>query len=579
MKQDDTTPSGDADRAHLPPTVAHGLAELAARCPGAIALTFAPDGGPPRVALTYNELYRAAAGIAAALTAVARRPPAPEGRPAFALIALPSGPDYVACFYACALAGLTAVTMPAPPPGARRQSYDRRLRAVLADCEPAAVIGPADLMAGLAIAAPAPLLTSADLAAASAPPVPAAPLAGGRDVALLQYSSGSTADPKGVLVGHDNLVHNVRGMAARLRSRAGEAVTSWLPLFHDMGLIGSVLHPLATGMTVHLMPPEAFLRRPARWPEVLSRTGSVMTMGPDFAYAVIARHACGIEAGSLDLSSVRLAVTGAEPIRLTTLEAVAAAYGPHGLRPGVLTPGYGLAEATLCVAASDPASEPITVRVPGTGRKLVACGRELHAGSVAVVGADGWPCPPMTEGEIWVTGPSVARGYWRRPQETRHAFRARRADGDPRDWLRTGDSGVVIDGLLCIVGRIKDVVVRGGVNVYLHDVEATASASHPALAARRAAAFAVPGSEGVVLLHEWDADTDPAGIIDRVRAAVGREHGPLLHAVALVPRGAIAHTTSGKIQRSACARWWAEGGHAEAYAAWMRTPVRVGGPT
>jgi acyl-CoA synthetase (AMP-forming)/AMP-acid ligase II len=345
-----------------------------------------------------------------------------------------------------------------------------------------------------------------------------------------------------------------------------------------MGLIGAVLHPLATGMTVHLMPPEAFLRRPLRWPEAISRTGSVMTMAPDFAYAAIARHAGGVEPGSLDLSALRLAVTGAEPVRPATLRAVTATFEPHGLRPGVLTPGYGLAEATLCVTALDPVHEPLTVRAPGTGRTLAACGRELEPRTLAVVGADGRPCPPGTEGEIWVTGPSVARGYWRRPQATEQTFRARRADGDPRDWLRTGDVGVVVGGLLCVVGRTRDVVVHRGVNIHLHDVEATAAASHPILASRRAAAFAVPGTEDVVLLHEWDAAADAAGVIERVRAAVSREHGPLLHAVALVPRGTIAHTTSGKIRRQACARRWAEGGYARAYAVWTRSPVPVGGP-
>ncbi len=395
-------------------------------------------------------------------------------------------------------------------------------------------------------------------------------------LALLQYTSGSTAAPKGVMVSQANLAANVSGIAATLGSEPGEAATSWLPLFHDMGLIGMLAHPVWAGMAVHLMPPSAFLRRPLSWLETISRSRSAMTMAPDFAYALAARRVRPEEAAALDLSGLRHAVTAAEPIRARTVEAFRSVFAPAGLRPEAVTPGYGLAENTLSVSWADPSAEPLLVTLPETGRQVVPCGSEPVVGNTLAIVDPGTlrRCPPGETGEIWVTGSSVTLGYWRRPEETAQAFRPG-PDGEPGTWLRTGDLGVLADGALCVVGRLKDTVKHKGVTLHLHDLEQTALDCTPSLGDGSAAAFAVPGGEDgpplVVLVHEVARPpADPQALLGRIRAAIAEEHGLALGAVALVRRGAVPRTTSGKVQRRRCADRWLSG-ELKPIASWTKT--------
>jgi acyl-CoA synthetase (AMP-forming)/AMP-acid ligase II len=500
-------------------------------------------------AVTYAELFNAARVLAARLVDL------PEGRYGgrFVLIALPTGLGYVLAFHACLLAGVTAV--PFYPPGLAtsraRAAFGRRLREILADCDPSAVFGTPDVLdavdtGAVRYASPEPIEPETEL-------LPA-PHDG---VALLQYTSGSTATPKGVLVTQDNLAHNCAGMAWRLGSTPGESATSWLPLFHDMGLIGMLAHPLWAGMTVHLMSPSAFVRRPMRWLETISATGSVLTMAPDFAYALAARRADDVS--TLDLSALRLAITAAEPIRPATLAAFAEAFAPAGLRPTALTPGYGLAENTLCVVAADRAVDPLLV-----GR-LVGCGSGPFPGTrTAIVDpATRRRCPV---GEIWVSGTSVAAGYWRRPAETVATFQAR-IDGEPGQWLRTGDLGRVVDGQLCVTGRLKDVIIHNGHNVHPDELEAASADCHPDLVGGGGAAFESGGR--VVLVREITAAGDTAEILRCIRLAVAEETGIALDTVVLVRRAAIPRTTSGKVRRGECARSWADG-ELTAIARWNR---------
>jgi acyl-CoA synthetase (AMP-forming)/AMP-acid ligase II len=505
--------------------------------------------------LTYAELFNAAQGSAARLVDL------PEGRYGgrFVLIALPTGLGYVLAFYACLLAGVTAV--PFYPPGLAttraRAAFDRRLREILADCDPSAVFGTPEVLdavdtGAVRYPAPEPIQPDTEL-----PPVPR------ERVALLQYTSGSTATPKGVLVTADNLAHNVSGMAWRLGSTPGESATSWLPLFHDMGLIGMLAHPLWAGMTVHLMPPSAFVRRPMRWLDTISTTGSVLTMAPDFAYALAARRATNVS--TLDLSTLRLAITAAEPIRPATLAAFAAAFTPAGLRPTALTPGYGLAENTLCVVASDRTVDPMLV-----GR-FVGCGSGPFPGTRTAI-VDPVSRRRCQVGEIWVSGTSVAAGYWRRPAETAATFHAR-IDGEPGDWLRTGDLGTVVDGQLCVTGRLKDVIIHNGHNVPPDDVEAASTDCHPDLVGGGGAAFESQGR--VVLVREITTAGSAAEILRCVRSAVAEETGIALDVVVLVRRAAIPRTTSGKIRRGECARRWVDG-ELTAIAQWNRAEDEEG---
>lgn len=535
------------------PTPAQALLRFAAEFPDAPALRFSTGEGT-WTQLSYRELVEAVTGVAVRLRGIR------EGRHGgrFVLVALPSGLGYVTSVYACLLAGVTAVPFYPPARSTRRAAevFDGRLAEILRDCDPAAVIGTAEVLDRLP-ADPARLLIEGGEQAPAPGPATldwALPAAAGP--ALLQYTSGSTARPKGVLVSHQNLMHNVSGIAAGLGSAPGESLTTWLPLFHDMGLIGTVLHPIAAGMTVHLLPPAAFLRRPASWLETVARTGSTITMAPDFAYALAARRAA--DPGPA-LAGLRHAVIAAEPIRPATIRAFRQAFEPFGLHPQALTPGYGLAENTLCVSSTgrQGAAE---VRLP-SGRLVIGCGREPIPGSrVAIVDpATGRRCTDGTEGEIWVSGPSVAGGYWRQPAETEAVFRARLA-GDPADWLRTGDYGVLTGSALCITGRLKDVVMLNGATVHLHDLEQTAQSSHPALRPGGNAAFAVPGTERVVLLQELAEPVDDLELVmSRIRRAIAEEHGLALAAVALLPRGTVPHTTSGKVRRRACGEQWLAG--------------------
>jgi acyl-CoA synthetase (AMP-forming)/AMP-acid ligase II len=585
-------------------TLAHDLARRARQHGDRPAVRFDPGSGCWQQ-VTYRQLYRRASALAMLLhtTCRDRTAPAPAagggataGVPTV-LIALPSGIDYVACFYGSLLAGTAAVTIALPSvmtAGAAR-AFEARLGHVLRQCDPAVVIGPPDVLAlvpALPGAAGRLLLDPAALPRPGAEPAAFTSRAEPAGIALVQYTSGSTADPKGILVSHANLVHNVTGIIGRLRSAGGEHATGWLPLFHDMGLIGLILHPLAAGMTVNLLPPAAFLRRPHRWLEVISQTRSVLTMAPDFAYALTARRVTAAQCAGLDLSCLRHAVTAAEPVCPDTIEAFVNAFTPYGLRRHSIRPAYGLAENTLCVTVDGSPSGPVLTEVsarrlhhdgraePPCGEQtqtLVGCGRDLIRGCVtAIVDPDSRvPVRHGSVGEIWVTGPSVAVGYL--GQDSAATFAAR-IPGDDRSWLRTGDLGVTIDGVLYVVGRLKDVFVRNGVNHYLHELEATASESHPALLPGGAAAFAVPGAAGdrLILVHELagPARLDRAAVLNQIRYAVTARHGMQPDAVAVLRRGALPKTTSGKLRRGECARQWQAGEFAP-LACWEAAPAGV----
>lgn len=549
-------------------TVAELLSGRAQEQPDAVGYAYLTDGGTGTVSLTYAAADGRARAIAAALRA------AGAGPGARALLLLAPGLDYVAAFFGCLYAGVVAV--PAYPPDPfRLERTLPRLLAVVGDADPVVALTTTQLLGFVdALAAQAPALRDLRwVAVDSVPGAAAEPVAvDPGSTAFLQYTSGSTAAPRGVQVSHTNLLHNLGMIRRCFGTDPGSRAVIWLPPYHDMGLIGGLLQPLYSGFPVTLMSPLHFLEEPMRWLRAVSRLRATVSGGPNFAYELCARRATPQEVAELDLSSWRVAFNGAEPIRPETLDRFAAVFAPSGFRPEAFLPCYGLAEATLIVsgAASDAPTPRLrvdraalmrdAVTAPGAGPAvdLVPCGAGAPDQRIAIVDpSTGRPCGTDRIGEIWVAGPSVARGYWRRPEESERVFGGR-IDGERATYLRTGDLGFLRDGRLVVTGRRKDLVIVRGQNHYPHDIELTAERADPALRTGCSAAFQVPG-EGVddrlVIVLEVRRSPEPvdgAGITARVREAVAAGHGLHVHAVVLIPAGTIPKTSSGKVQRSLC---------------------------
>ncbi|MFI6482421.1 fatty acyl-AMP ligase [Nonomuraea sp. NPDC050663] len=383
------------------------------------------------------------------------------------------------------------------------------------------------------------------------------------DLAYLQYTSGSTRSPAGVEITHGNVSANAAQLYSAFRGTPRTSTAAlWLPLFHDMGLIATIMAPIVGGNHVAFMDPVAFVMKPSRWFELLASFDDVFTGGPNFAYEYCLARCTDDELAGLDLSGVQVMLNGAEPVRPATVERFNARFAPYGLRPEAHTPAYGLAEATVFVTATgrdEPARFTSFRRdslnagraVPhagdGPASTLVSCGRP-YGQEIRIV-ADAGPLPEGHVGEIWVKGPNVARAYWRDPERTARVF----ADG----WLRTGDLGVVHDGELYVTGRLKDLVIVDGRNHYPQDIETTVQEADEAIRRDHVAAFAVPGddTERLVVVAERSrrgAGTPAPEVERRVRAAVAGGHNLAVHDFVLVEAGEVPRTSSGKIARRAC---------------------------
>ncbi len=534
-----------------------------------VACVWLADGDGDEQALSYGELDRAARAVAAWL---AQQRLAPAAR---VLLLLPPGLDYAVSFLGCLYAGLVAV--PAYPPTGSRGLP--RLLSIVADAAPAAVLTAASLESTwerLGRERPAtttlPRLATDRLdRALAASWRPAAP--GPQDLAFLQYTSGSTSEPKGVMVTHGNLLANQRMIAEAFRTDERTVVVSWLPLYHDMGLIGGLLHPLFLGARCILMSPLHFLQRPARWLAAVDRHRATVSGGPNFAYDLCARRLTEGDCAGLDLAAWRVAFNGAEPVRAETLDRFAAALAGAGFRATAFFPCYGLAEATLLVSGVRAAASPARLRLASEAlaagrvepaaageapavRELVSSGQMPSGVTVRVVDAErGEPCPPGSVGELWVAGAGVAAGYWQREEATAEAFGARLA-GEPGSYLRTGDLGILAGGELFVTGRRKDLILIRGRNLYPQDIEASVERSHPAMRPGGVAAFAVEaaGEERLVVVQEIDlrARAVPEEVALAARQAVAEEHEIELATLVLVKPGGVPKTTSGKVQRSAC---------------------------
>lgn len=546
-----------------PGTIVEVLRERAGLSASRPAYAFLPDGRTETSRLTFADVDVRARAIAAVLSVHAE----PGDR---VLITYPatSGLEYVTGFLGCLYAGLIAV-----PCDARvGRSGAERLAWISQDAEPAVVLGPGDVGADLF---GVPLLDVGSVSDGLADDYHDR-LPGVDDIALLQYTSGSTRRPRGVMVSHGNIMANERAIAGTCRHDADSTFVGWLPLFHDMGLIANVLQPLYLGSLSVLIPPTAFLADPLCWPAAISRYRGVTSGGPNFAYDLCAGRAPRDPDSTVDLSSWRVAFNGAEVVRAATLRRFVAAFGPYGFTPETFFPCYGLAEATLIVTGSPRGTQPKLLRAEpdalrhgqlrpadddGRAQTLVSSGRLAGEVDVTVVDLDtGTVLADGELGEVCVSGGSVAQGYWRRPDESAAVF-TRTGSGTV---LRTGDLGALLAGELYLVGRLKDMVVIRGQNFYPDDIEWTAERAHPALRPSCGAAFAVEDGEHerLAIVYEVAPRADGVDLAEvgaAVRAAVADRHGIEAHLVALVERGSVPKTTSGKVRRGGCRAAWSAG--------------------
>lgn len=498
--------------------------------------------------LTYGELDQKARAIAVHLQAK-------HWQGERVLLMYPPGLELIAAIMGCFYAGVVAV--PVYPP--RRNHNLKRLLAITSDAQAKGILTTASLDKSLKqVAKDTEILALATVATdsmiLSVGEAWETPQLTADSLALLQYTSGSTGTPKGVMLSHGNLLHNLGQIYHRFGHSSRTHVVSWLPPYHDMGLIGGILQPLYGGFPVTLMSPVEFLQKPLRWLQAISQTQATTSGAPNFAYEMCVRNIRQEECFGLDLSSWELAFTGAEPIRQETLEKFATEFAAYGFRREAFYPCYGLAEATLFVTGKS--KEEFVLNK--TTKSLVGCGSPSDDQTVIIVNPESRQlCADGEEGEIWLKGASVAQGYWQRPQETEATFQATLASGSG-NFLRTGDLGYLVGGELFVTGRIKDVMIIRGQNYYPHDIEATVSQCHPALSAYWGAAFTVEvdGEERLVVVQEVERSSwrrlDEDGIITAIRGAISREFGLQVYGICLLKPGSIPKTSSGKVQRFAC---------------------------
>ncbi|MDY7534543.1 non-ribosomal peptide synthetase [Pseudomonas sp. Bout1] len=570
------------DAFELPRTLVQSLQRRAEQTPDQLALRFLAETAGQNVVLSYRDLDLRARTIAAALQANADLGDR-------AVLLFPSGPDYVAAFFGCLYAGVIAV--PAYPPESTRRHHQERLLSIIADAEPRLLLTTSSLGDSLAQLEAAPPLLCVDQLSAGIATDWMAPNLADDDIAFLQYTSGSTALPKGVQVTHGNLVANEllirRGFGIDLNP--DDVIVSWLPLYHDMGLIGGLLQPIFSGVPCVLMSPAYFLGRPLRWLEAISEYGGTISGGPDFAYRLCSERVSESALERLDLSQWRVAYSGSEPIRLDTLERFAEKFAACGFTPNNFFASYGLAEATLFVAGGSRGNGIPALRLdehalaanraePGQGVAIMSCGASQPEHAVLIADpATLATLPDNAVGEIWAAGPSIAQGYWRNPEATAKTF----VQHQGRTWLRTGDLGFIREGEVFITGRLKDLLIVRGHNLYPQDIEQAIEREVEVVRKGRVAAFAVNdnGLEGIGIAAEISRSVQkilpPEALIKAIRQAVAEACQEAPSVVVLLNPGGLPKTSSGKVQRSACRTRLADGS-LDSYAQFPGAQAQVG---
>jgi acyl-CoA synthetase (AMP-forming)/AMP-acid ligase II len=554
----------------MPATIINQLMIHVARDPEKIAIRYLDRGEHPVDALSYGELHHAVQGMASFLL--------DAGYAGANIILLFSHPlEFIQAFMACLAAGATAVPV-AVPSLKGLDALVNIVRNSQACCVLAGERETEQLQE--------PLIASAGLLAwhtwselnATASAGTGRHLTDVRadDLAFLQYTSGSTGMPKGVMVSHANLMANSATINKAMKFSRDSVVVSWLPHYHDMGLIGGLLQPLYSGSECVLMRPIDFIQKPVRWLRAVSNFKATVSGGPNFAFDLCVDKTNEESRDGLDLSTWDIAFCGAEPVKAATMRRFANAFYPQGLKPGAIYPCYGMAETTLFASGPDAGAGPLVLdcddnslttgmsidllapALPGS-TPFVACGAPDDDMEVRIVHPETRMALPLGHvGEIWIRGGSVAQGYYRNPEATAHAFRAKLADGSSEHYLRTGDLGALRNGQLVILGRLKDVLIVRGRNYYPQDIEATAEASHEALMAGGGAVFQRPffSSDQLVLVHEvkreFVRDGDFDEISGAIRSEITEKHGVTPARIVLIRPGQLPRTTSGKVRRSLC---------------------------
>ena len=541
-------------------------------------LVLAPDGEEVTGCLSFGDLDERARAVGAALQdgGVSQGP---------ALLPYARGFDFVTALMGCFYAGVVAVPVHLPRPN----RSPALLRAIAADARSTAVLTTSahrsvlEQSLGRTLGPAERFWLNTDEVDSGWAGSLVSPKLSPESLAFLQYTSGSTTTPRGVMVSHGNLMHNLRVFQSAIGDAGRSCCVSWLPHYHDMGLIGGMLRNVYAGTTCILMEPTAFLQSPVRWLRAISRFRAGISGGPNFAYELCVRKVAPEQCADLDLSCWELAANGGEPVRPDTLERFAAAFAGIGFRREALFPCYGLAEATVFVTGGGSGPRPTSLAIrpdaleqnrvmpapdgyPGAV-ELSGCGRPGPGDELVIVDPESLnPCPDDRIGEVWVRGPSIARGYWNRPVETERTFGARCSGGDGEPFLRTGDLGFLHDGQLFVTGRLKDLVIVRGRNLYPHDIELTVGHSHPSLSPEWGAAFtvAVDGEDRLVVVHELVRNSRRGADLDQVvrsiRQRVVESHDLSIHALVLVRPGGIPRTTNGKIRRTACRDLFRSGG-------------------
>ncbi len=551
-------------------TLVELLSYRAQNQPDQTAYTFLQDGETESGSLTYRELDQQARTIAASLQLVV----SPGER---ALLLYPSGLEFIATFFGCLYAGVVAV--PAYPP--KRNQKMSRLQAIVADSQAKVALTTQEILTNIESRfAENPELIAlrwlaTDTIAREQAESWQEPALSEKTLAFLQYTSGSTGTPKGVMVSHGNLLHNERTIQKAFGHTDQTIFVGWLPLFHDMGLIGNVLQPMYLGIKCILMPPVAFLQKPLRWLQAISRYKATTSGGPNFAYDLCVQKTTPEQRASLDLSSWKVAFNGAEPVRWSTIEQFSATFESCGFKRDAFYPCYGMAETTLFVTGGVHTHPPVVYSVKGSAleqnqvvaatgkhedtKEIVGCGQTWLDEKIVIVDPETFTqCQENQVGEIWVSSESVAQGYWRRREQTEQTFQAYLADTGEGPFLRTGDLGFCADGELCVTGRLKDVIIIRGSNHYPQDIELTVEQSHPALRPNCGAAFSVEvaGQEKLVIAQEVERSylrkLNATEVIGAIRRAVTEQHELEVYAVLLLKTVSLPKTSSGKVQRSAC---------------------------
>ena len=576
-------------------TLTEIMCRRARQQPDRTAFTFLADGEVETESLTYAELDQRARAVAALLDESGARGER-------VLLLFETGLEFITSFFGCLYAG--AVAVPAPPPHPTRLGRTLpRVQAIASDSRPALALTSGPLLSMIEDAPDLRALRwlNVDELDPEASARWQAPPQTGDDLAYLQYTSGSTSTPKGVMVTHFCLIHQSEHLACGNDYTEESVSATWMPNFHDYGLVEGIIHPALYGIPAYLFSPLAFVQRPARWLEIITRYGVTHSSGPNFAYELCVRKVTREERARLDLNSWCMAGNAAEPVHRETIERFTETFAPCGFRVESFYPAFGLAEATLMVSGGGP--EPcaplfITARAsaleqerrvvevshdePGA-RSLVGCGYPIADTEIAIVDPETHRrCAPDELGEIWVKCAGLAHGYWQRAEETEEKFHARIAGTHVGPFMRTGDLGFMRYGELFIGGRVKDLIIIRGQNYYPQDVEWTAERSHRLLRPGCCAAFAVEVNleERLVLVMEVRREFGPADeqeVLEAIRERVAERHELQPYAVVLVKSGTINKTSSGKIQRHASRREFLEG-TLEAVARWQ-TPEETSDAT